>query len=826
MVNCYSSEISNTEIIFSAFILSAKWIKHFLMPIRQLYSKRVVGLTSFTKYLPLFLMFILSSVSYFANTLRVAVDGTQSYTTIQTAVNASANGDTVLVYPGRYIENVDYNGKNITIASLELITGNPVYRDSTIIDGNQNGSVVKSLTAINNATLFGFTITNGTGVNTYYLDGVQVQGGGGIALMYTEYIIISNCYIYNNMAFEGGGIYAYYSCAYIKNLIIRDNFAVAGGGIYLGINGQAIFDQNERVSVYNNTAGYVQDIHAASTTLYTDIYLDMGTLCPTTNYYIYYSKTSSNYPGGFPIININRGYRCEINHDIYVSPNGNDSNDCLSSLTPLKSIYKAIQIIYSDSLNPKTVYLDTGIYSSDQSQYFPIGLKNYVNIYGNPNNLPILVNNHYRYHFCGWETVEVNIKNIVCNYGNNPQGSHAIKIMKLKNVTFENIIINEVQSPLASGVALFTNSYYPSNYTINGLTINLHSTPGSSGLYNIGPDAIIKNLIINNCSSYGDESDHPVSPFYFSGNKLTLENSCIINNSISYYEYPVVSIGISHQTSDSRLVMNNVLIANNQSGGEYPVYIAAYTDTTSLISNCTFANNRGAYFATVINGNIQVSNCIFNNNTPAEILNERAYPNIVSHINFNNNFIRGYPNTVNSGTGNQIYFNEVVLTGDPGFCSYVADDYLSYRLGNSSICKDAGTVDTTGLYLPELDLYGNQRIYGSAIDLGCNEWNYPLTNFDYLIPSAMVVSTYPNPFTEEVNIRYNLDKAAKVDLRIYNLKGQLVKTLLNSQQSKGEHCVFWDACDERGRKISAGIYFLYLEKDGIRQAVKQLILVK
>ena len=73
MVNCYSSEISKAEIIFSAFILSAKGIKHFIMPIRQLYSKRAVGLPSFSKYLLLCLMFIFSSVSYFANTLRGSV---------------------------------------------------------------------------------------------------------------------------------------------------------------------------------------------------------------------------------------------------------------------------------------------------------------------------------------------------------------------------------------------------------------------------------------------------------------------------------------------------------------------------------------------------------------------------------------------------------------------------------------------------------------------------------------------------------------------------------------------------------------------------------
>ena len=75
-----------------------------------------------------------------ALTLTVKHDGTGDYTLIQEAITASADGDTVLVYPGRYIENVRFNGKNITLASLEILTGDRDYVYSTIIDGNQNGT--------------------------------------------------------------------------------------------------------------------------------------------------------------------------------------------------------------------------------------------------------------------------------------------------------------------------------------------------------------------------------------------------------------------------------------------------------------------------------------------------------------------------------------------------------------------------------------------------------------------------------------------------------------------------------------------------------------
>ncbi|MFH0765368.1 MAG: hypothetical protein V2A61_03000, partial [Calditrichota bacterium] len=60
---------------------------------------------------------------------------------IQAGVDAARNGDTVLVHPGIYRENLNFNGKAITVASLMLLTGAEGYIDSTVIDADQNGSV-------------------------------------------------------------------------------------------------------------------------------------------------------------------------------------------------------------------------------------------------------------------------------------------------------------------------------------------------------------------------------------------------------------------------------------------------------------------------------------------------------------------------------------------------------------------------------------------------------------------------------------------------------------------------------------------------------------
>ena len=92
------------------------------------------------KYLiTLILLTVATTLS--ATTLTVKQDGSGDWTTIQSAVNATADGDTVLVWPGTYYENVNFNGYGITIASLELTTGDESYIGTTIVNGNQTGEL-------------------------------------------------------------------------------------------------------------------------------------------------------------------------------------------------------------------------------------------------------------------------------------------------------------------------------------------------------------------------------------------------------------------------------------------------------------------------------------------------------------------------------------------------------------------------------------------------------------------------------------------------------------------------------------------------------------
>jgi hypothetical protein len=83
----------------------------------------------------------------------------------------------------------------------------------------------------------------------------------------------------------------------------------------------------------------------------------------------------------------------------------------------------------------------------------------------------------------------------------------------------------------------------------------------------------------------------------------------------------------------------------------------------------------------------------------------------------------------------------------------------------------------------------------------------------------------PNPMRTHTVIEYQLATAQRVTLDIYNVSGQLVKTLVNQHEQSGTHQVSWNSQDGRGRQVASGIYFLKL-KAGDNTATKKLLLVR
>ena len=99
-----------------------------------------------------------------------------------------------------------------------------------------------------------------------------------------------------------------------------------------------------------------------------------------------------------------------------------------------------------------------------------------------------------------------------------------------------------------------------------------------------------------------------------------------------------------------------------------------------------------------------------------------------------------------------------------------------------------------------------------------------LTKDQVLVPGIALQQNTPNPFTEKTTISYQIKTAGQVRLSVYNVAGQLVRTLIDAQQQPGLHSVVWQGLDDQGRRVSSGIYFYRLESEGHTEIKKLTVL--
>ena len=114
--------------------------------------------------------------------------------------------------------------------------------------------------------------------------------------------------------------------------------------------------------------------------------------------------------------------------------------------------------------------------------------------------------------------------------------------------------------------------------------------------------------------------------------------------------------------------------------------------------------------------------------------------------------------------------------------------------------------DSTYYYkLADIDFAGNTRFHG------------PVSATVTQIPDKYhLEQNYPNPFNPKTAIVFDLKVKGFASVKIYNLQGQLVRTLVNEEREAGRHKVIWDATDENGIVVTTGIYLVTLEAKDVR----------
>jgi len=729
--------------------------------------------------------------------ITVAQDGSGHFQSIQEAIDASQDNDTILVYPGTYFENLNLLGKDLVIGSLNLTSGNPAYIHQTIIDGNHNGACI-AIRNLETAHIQGFTITHGSG----WMDGLGRTWGGGVDIYNQCDVSIINCLIEQNRAdIAGGGINCAGSRLFLSGTTIRYNYTRSGGGGITAGNLQTIlaelvFDTINLCNIYLNHAPQGADLSYSNSLVPDGFLIDTFTVSIPTRHHI---RQIIQYqePDDSIRITFNHALANSINQNLYVNPStGLDQNTGTTAEEPLKTIAYAVKKIDNTEDKELSIFLGEGVYSDlSNGEQFPIGLRSRISIIGSGSNTTILdaMDKTDHLYSSGFEN-DLSIMNLSMINGNGnigrilPYGSFQIR--DCYNIKFENSNIeNNIGYNGAIEIA-DCNAFSMINCRVNnnfvGKAIRIFST-GSSQFINTSISS--NKPIYDSIVPWGGALYVKGTPFSEEPLRVELISSLFTENLTD------VNGGFT----------GSIVIVDNSE---------AYFINSTIGNNTMINPNTNPILFISRNSKVDMRNSIFYGNSPSSIMlyGDGVTP---SELSISHSLIEGGSGTITGDlTGNNLFYDDSNIDTDPLFTGY--GDF-PYALSGLSPCIDAGTLELPeGITLPATDLAGNPRVWGGSVDMGAYEFN-PVTigesRLQAKTPIRLVAA--PNPFVHELSLTVTPKTGVPVRITVHNLLGREVARLLDQTDNRLAYTTLhWNGRGSAGENLPTGAYIISLVEDG------------
>ncbi len=147
-------------------------------------------------------------------------------------------------------------------------------------------------------------------------------------------------------------------------------------------------------------------------------------------------------------------------------------------------------------------------------------------------------------------------------------------------------------------------------------------------------------------------------------------------------------------------------------------------------------------------------------------------------------------------------------------------DPEEFAIGGITHLKFNDTLDSLFIYTP-----GSAHSY-SIYDIESIEISGELSVSDIKkLSSFSLMQNYPNPFNPVTTIQFEINEPGKTRVDIFNLKGQLVNTLINKYYDVGVHRIKWDGKTAGGSQAGSGLYF-YRVAINDKQQTRQMIMLK
>jgi hypothetical protein len=672
-----------------------------------------------------------------------------TYSTIQTALNACSTGDTVFVAPGTYYENILWPGTQGIVLKSEL--GAAV----TIINGGGSARVIRISSGVGNTTIIdGFTIKNG-----------YAETGGGISCAYNSSPTIKNNSFMQNIAYGtvakyggGGGIaVGYNSSPVITYNVFKFNSATAsaGGGLICAFNSNPIINNNSFENNSASTGGGAIFIHD-------------GCSATITNNQVRYN-TSQMRGGGMFF----QGSSSTVKFNTIENNTANETGG------GIEFGQMDVSLIDSNTIKFNTALLSGG----------GIGMHN--------GSKPTISNN------------------IIANNSADSTGGGIFCFDNSNGKILHNILkYNEAR--YGGGI----HCYHYSNPTITGNTIDSNLANISSG--GIRCKSYSSPQILNNTITYNVVEDS------LGGGIGCVEYSSpeIMYNTIRHNKAELGGGGIVCYDNSSPAIKYNSIDSNNVTSGYGGGLFCGENSRPDIVGN-NFSDND----CTLLGGDIFVwwgctvkidSNEIHgsNSNQSLSSLFIVGTSSVVSYNSITNhagNGIRLWADYSN------IYNNEIAGNDTGVVCVVGSNPTINYNYDPSV------TVNASNNWWG--DPKGPGGLGPGAGDevskfVDYDPWlTNSITNVESESDQTMATDyvlfqNYPNPFNPVTTISYGVPVKSHITIKVYNVLGKEVVTLVNEEQASGKYQVVFNAIN-----LASGIYFYKLHAGDFIKT-KKMVLTK
>jgi len=743
------------------------------------------------------------------------------FRTIQYAITSVDTGDTVIVHQGTYVENVNFDGKSIVLASNWLFANDTTAIDSTIIDGNNNGPVVNISNGEDSTTaLIGFTLSNGSGVaigNYNKGGGIYIEGsspsirwvniedcaadggwGGGIYISDSDVSLIRTN-ISRNHAQWGGGISAENSHLVLRfTTLIDDSASISGGGVYLN----NVHLNARRFNGFNNVAT-----------------LDGGGLFATGGSDVVIRRLMLNgnraYLGG--AFSFNDSSTIDLNNGNINLNNAENGGGIWASAITATIGAVSFQNNTAENLGG-AMHLSS---NSDLEATDMVVINNSANRGGGISVLNSVadfvggeINNNYAWRGGGIFSngSDLDFFSITLTQNNSEDiGGGLLSISTNLVMDSTNVTFNSSDSSSGGGIMCINNDSTATYEVVitNSLISRNNANNSGSGLYfrTAGDDSSGMDILIENTRIIRNDGDYYTGLRIYGLNTQFEVNNCTFrgNNAVQFASGAGFSGSCVGSVNHSLFAFNHASIGGgNFNSGGASVWSGADVD----FDHCTFANNTAAYGTALTVGaaNAAVTNSIIWGNSTS------------NHVALD----------VWDGTGGTLDISYTDLLGGSQAIQLEDTELCSFSWGDGNIDEaplfclpDSGNF-TLAENSPCVEAAEDRSDLG-AFGIGCGP--IILSTMGELMPIAYALhQNYPNPFNPVTTIQYDLPDNSQVQVAIYDMLGRKVRTLVSGFENAGFKAVQWQGKNDFGRSVGAGVYIYQIQAGDFLQTRKMILL--